>query len=89
MALEPAAVVQRGASVRAGLAGIAIVPPMDLPQSLRSHPGAKRILGAEWRKAKAAADNTATITIPILVPSCSITSTVAPKTAVNATSRSP
>jgi nucleotide-binding universal stress UspA family protein len=41
--------------VGAGLAGIAVVAPMDLPQRLRSNPGVKRILGAEWRKAKAAA----------------------------------
>lgn len=38
------------------LAGLAIVPPLELPQRLRSHPGAKAILTEEFEKALAAAN---------------------------------
>lgn len=37
------------------LTGLAIVPPLELPQRLRSHPGAKAILTEEFEKALAAA----------------------------------
>lgn len=39
----------------AHVSGLAIVPPLDLPQRLRSHPGAKAILQQEQGKALAAA----------------------------------
>lgn len=38
------------------LTGLAIVPPLELPQRLRSHPGAKAILTAEFEKALVAAN---------------------------------
>ena len=38
------------------LTGLAIVPPLELPQRLRSHPGAKAILTEEFEKALVAAN---------------------------------
>ena len=39
----------------ARLEGVALVQPLDLPQRLRSHPGAKAILTEEYEKSRAAA----------------------------------
>src|SRR5687767_5994416 len=39
----------------ARVTGLAIVPPLELPQALRSHGGAKKILGEEWEKSRKAA----------------------------------
>jgi nucleotide-binding universal stress UspA family protein len=43
------------AAFEARLEGVAIVAPLELPQRLRSHPGAKAILTEEYEKSKAAA----------------------------------
>lgn len=55
--LEAAARVAAGFG--AHLSGLAIVAPLELPQRLRSHPGAKAILKEEFDKALAAAEDMA------------------------------
>lgn len=50
---------QLAAAFDAQLTGIAIVPPLDLPQRLRSHPGAKAVLKDEFQKELALAQQQA------------------------------
>lgn len=50
-----AAAARLAATFGAHLEGVAIVPPLELPQRLRSHPGAKAILTEEYEKSMAGA----------------------------------
>jgi nucleotide-binding universal stress UspA family protein len=54
------AAARLAAKMGAELVGLAIVPPLELPQALRSNAGAKAMLQAEWEKSRAAARSFAT-----------------------------